>query len=93
MKLLRSVSRGSSGSEVYGHAGDDVMLIADHGNMLIVQHKNGERFPVLKIDVLPDIVVPDENFTPPILPHHLNPQPDPRPKKTKAANPNQPTLF
>ena len=43
-QLLNDVKSNVKHSYVYGHAGDIVELISDHGNVFIVE-LNGERFP------------------------------------------------
>lgn len=35
----------------YASKGDEVKIISEHGEVLIVENKNGNRFPVKKIEI------------------------------------------
>jgi len=48
--LIEDVFRNFKSRKIYGHKGDKVILIADKGNVLIVQGLK-EAFPVLKTKV------------------------------------------
>lgn len=38
-------------SKLYGKAGDEISIIAEHGNVLIVEGKNGKRFSVCRENI------------------------------------------
>lgn len=46
MILTKTIRSILDRNEIYGNAGEEVKLIADHGNVLIVANAVGFRFPV-----------------------------------------------
>lgn len=47
-RLLEDIYSNGKGRQPYGQAGDLVELLADHGEVFIVENKKGVRFPVSK---------------------------------------------
>ncbi|MGN6435971.1 MAG: hypothetical protein ACTHMM_05530 [Agriterribacter sp.] len=95
MPKLKETIHSSTRSLCYGLAGDIVTIIADHGNVMIVESKVGNRFPVRREQLVDDEV----KVEPPAAP---KPVPPPVPAKKarsgkRAAKPvenkNQKTLF
>lgn len=63
MILTSTIRNVMNTNVVYGSAGDEVKLIADHDNVLIVENNNGFKFPVKKELVTEDTnpnIIPDE---------------------------------
>lgn len=46
MTAILSTDILSSSKKIYGKKGDVVKIVADHLNVMIVEDKNGKRFPV-----------------------------------------------
>jgi hypothetical protein len=67
MKLKTDIKSAFHGV-VYGSAGQEVKLIAQHGHVLIVQDEKGKRFPVCECDVTEEAI---------------EIKPDPEPMETK----------
>lgn len=78
---------------VYGKAGDEVKIIAEFGNVVIVEGLKGERFPVKKTGLAEEVkeqileAAPDTAVTNTTI---INRAPV---SKKKAMPINQPTLF
>jgi hypothetical protein len=83
-------------SQVYGRYGEEVTLVADHGNVWIVEDQKGQRFPVPADKLIEK--PPDENKSPPakVTRPALTPsEPDkfPTRKTKKVIVNNQQNLF
>lgn len=75
---------------VYARAGEEVELIATHGNILIVESKAGTRFSIYKTDLTENYIKQQEPVRIPVENKPMKQQP----AKRKAAVINkQQTLF
>lgn len=70
---------------VYGHAGEEVAVVAFHGVVAIVESKSGDRFPVR----LEDLGL-EQSPQPPVP---SLPKPSRRKIRIKAVPPEKPSLF
>lgn len=89
MVLIRTIRSIVRPAEIYGNAGDQVTLIADHDEVLIVEDENKFRFPVKREEVSEEDkpeLIPDES---PVL----NTTPVKNKKNKKAAPKEQSSLF
>ncbi|WP_430900535.1 MULTISPECIES: hypothetical protein [unclassified Paraflavitalea] len=73
MIVIERVVSVAKAGRVYAEAGTVVKLIADHGNVLIVEDGNGQRFPVARSKI--DTEEKPESFSLPIS----NPIPEEKP--------------
>lgn len=93
MKLKIDIISVVDPKVVYGHQGDEVQLVNDHGNVLIVEYENGKRISVnstdvteLQVEIKKEIItVPDATVQ-----NKINREPVSR---KKAVSLNQKSLF
>jgi formylmethanofuran dehydrogenase subunit D len=48
VKLTQTIRSACKPSIIYGNEGEEVNIIADHGEVMIVENKEGNKFPVNK---------------------------------------------
>jgi len=76
----------------YGKAGDEVKVVSEHGDMVIVENTEGNRYPMLKIYLTEEIII--HEAAPDTAAPKNNPIINRAPvSKKKAASTNQNTLF
>jgi len=78
----------------YGHAGDPVKIVADHGEVVMVEDSEGFKFSVLRTELrtdndteLPSLPAPE------LIPRPLENKSIPTLKETKTKNKGQASLF
>lgn len=82
MKLFLNCDvKGPFSQALYGKKGDEVRLVADHGDMLIVE-VHGKRWPVLRSEV-------SETMEEPSIIEEEKPQPVNHPSKVKTKKAKQ----
>lgn len=58
MKLICDIRCGCDTKRIYGHMGDEVKVIVDHGHVCIVEDEDGNRFPVLTEFLTTEKIIP-----------------------------------
>lgn len=80
--------------KAYGHAGDPVKVIADHGNVVMVEDSEGYKFSVLKTEIRDEKdSVPDVTPGPELIPLPPESKSIPTLKETKKKSKGQASLF
>ena len=89
MKLRKTIRSTFRNAHVYGEAGEEVKLIAKHGNVAIVENQLKQRFPVPVKEIIEDDsteTIPEEKII-------INQVPGRKSKISKPAPKIQTALF